>query len=35
MTEELEEMILHYLTDMAERGDDEAKILIKLILEDV
>ena len=35
MTEELEEMILHYLTDMAERGDYEAKILIKLILEDV
>jgi hypothetical protein len=35
MTEELEEMILHYLTDMAERGDDEAKILIKLILEAV
>tara|TARA_R110002012_G_scaffold80381_1_gene203951 strand:+ start:270 stop:383 length:114 start_codon:yes stop_codon:yes gene_type:complete len=31
MSEELEQMILHYLADMADRGDYEAKELFELL----
>ena len=31
MDEELLDMILRYLMDMADRGDDEAKIIIDLL----
>ena len=33
MTEELMEMLLRYLNDMAERGDHEAKQLLGLLAE--
>lgn len=35
MSDQLAQMVMHYLTDMAERGDDEAKILLGLILNEV
>ena len=35
MSEELEKMILHYLADMADRGDYEAKELFELLSKEV
>jgi len=34
MSEELEQMILRYLEDMADRGDYEAKELFEMLSED-
>jgi hypothetical protein len=34
MSEELEQMILRYLADMADRGDYEAKELFEMLSED-
>lgn len=31
MSDQLEQMILHYLADLADRGDHEAKILFDML----